>query len=170
MKDLWYLLESVFEPHRIGFKSITEPFDTTTPSGRAFLGMLSVFAQLERDQTRERIRDALGHKKLKGEWIGHPPLGYRILSKTDGKGNIVKDKVLTVAENESKIVKTIFQARARGKGLTEICRILERKGINGRKWSPIGIWKILRNPVYLGYGMHPAIISQKLFNAAQWEE
>ena len=56
-KDLWHLLEDVFEPRGIGFKSITEPFDMTTPAGRAFLGMLSVFAQLERDQTRERIRD-----------------------------------------------------------------------------------------------------------------
>jgi site-specific DNA recombinase len=167
MKDLWYLLEGIFEPHKIGFKSISESFDTVSPTGRAFLGMLSVFAQLERDQTRERIKDALGFKKVKKEWIGHPPLGYEILARGDGKGGVAKDKHLTLKKDEAGIVKLIFQARASGRGLTGICRMLAAKGINGRKWSPIGISKILENPVYTGNGTHQPIISRRLFNKVQ---
>ncbi len=77
-KDLWYLLEEVFEKYRVGFISVTESFDTTTAAGKAFLGMLGVFAQLERDLVSERTREALNHKKAKDEWIGRRPTGFRI--------------------------------------------------------------------------------------------
>jgi site-specific DNA recombinase len=169
MKDLWHLLENVFEPHRIGFKSISESFDTVSPTGRAFLGMLSVFAQLERDQTRERIKDALAHKKSKKEWVGRPPYGFKILKRDDSHGGIAKDKHLTVKEDEARIVKLIFQARSRGRGLTDIVRMLQHKGINTRKWSPIGISKILGNGVYVGNGTHAPIISRRLFDRVQQE-
>lgn len=75
-KDLWYLLEEVFEANHVGFVSVTETFDTTTAAGKAFLGMLGVFAQLERDLVSERTREALNQKKNKREWIGRLPLGF----------------------------------------------------------------------------------------------
>lgn len=77
-KDLWFLLEEVFEASRVGFVSVTEAFDTTTAAGKAFLGMLGVFAQLERDLVSERTREALIHKKTKREWIGRKPTGFRM--------------------------------------------------------------------------------------------
>ena len=75
-KDLWHLLEDVFEANRVGFVSVTEAFDTTTAAGKAFLGMLGVFAQLERDMVSERTREALNQKKNKGEWVGRKPIGF----------------------------------------------------------------------------------------------
>ena len=75
-KDLWRLIEEIFEANHVGFISVTEAFDTTTAAGKAFLGMLGVFAQLERDLVSERTREALGHKKTKGEWIGRKPTGF----------------------------------------------------------------------------------------------
>ena len=77
-KDLWYLLEDVFDPAGLGFISVVEPFDTTTATGKAFLGMLGVFAQLERDLVSERTIEALAYKKSKGEWLGRQPAGFRI--------------------------------------------------------------------------------------------
>ena len=41
-KHLWHLLEDVLESHDVGFISVSEPFDTTTATGKAFLGMLGV--------------------------------------------------------------------------------------------------------------------------------
>jgi site-specific DNA recombinase len=41
-RDLWHLLDEVFEANRVGFVSVTEAFDTTTAAGKAFLGMLGV--------------------------------------------------------------------------------------------------------------------------------
>ena len=75
-KDLWHLLEEVFEANRVGFVSVTEAFDTTTASGKAFLGMIGVFAQLERDLVSERTREALHQKKSKHEWVGRLPVGF----------------------------------------------------------------------------------------------
>ncbi|MGB6864240.1 MAG: recombinase family protein, partial [Candidatus Aminicenantaceae bacterium] len=46
-KDLWHLLEDVFDKHDVGFISVSESFDTTTATGKAFLGMLGTFAQLD---------------------------------------------------------------------------------------------------------------------------
>lgn len=77
-KDLWYLLEEVFEVNRVGFVSVTEAFDTTTAAGKAFLGMLGTFAQLERDLVSERTREALNHKRTKGEWVGRKPTGFKL--------------------------------------------------------------------------------------------
>ena len=53
-KDTLYLIEDVFIKNNVNFASITENFDTSTPFGRAMIGILSVFAQLEREQFRER--------------------------------------------------------------------------------------------------------------------
>jgi site-specific DNA recombinase len=77
-KDLWNLLEEIFEKNQVGFISVTEAFDTTTAAGKAFLGMLGVFAQLERDLVSERTREALNHKRAKGEWVGRKPTGFRM--------------------------------------------------------------------------------------------
>lgn len=77
-RDLWHLLEEVFEANRVGFVSVTEAFDTTTAAGKAFLGMIGTFAQLERDLVSERTREALGHKRRKGEWVGRKPTGFTL--------------------------------------------------------------------------------------------
>jgi DNA invertase Pin-like site-specific DNA recombinase len=54
--------------------SATESFDTTTPMGRAMVGMISVFAQLEAEMTSERTKDALAAAKARGVRLGAPPI------------------------------------------------------------------------------------------------
>ena len=53
-KDTLWLIEDVFLTNNVDFVSMTENFDTGTPFGRAMIGILSVFAQLEREQIKER--------------------------------------------------------------------------------------------------------------------
>ena len=55
-KDTLFLLEEVFIPYDVEFYSLNENFDTSTPYGKAMIGILSVFAQLERENIRERTR------------------------------------------------------------------------------------------------------------------
>ena len=43
----------------VGFVSLTEALDLTTPSGRAMAGLLAVFAEFEREILRERVRAGL---------------------------------------------------------------------------------------------------------------
>src|SRR5699024_7512767 len=55
-KDTLYLIEDVFIKHGVDFVSLNENFDTSTPFGKAMIGILSVFAQLEREQITERMQ------------------------------------------------------------------------------------------------------------------
>lgn len=57
----------------IYFHSIQEKFDTSTPTGRALVGMLSVFAELEREVISERITAGLAAAKTKGAVLGRKP-------------------------------------------------------------------------------------------------
>ena len=56
----------------IGFVSLTEAFDMTTPTGRALAGMLAVFAEFEREILRERVRAGLAHARQSGRRLGRP--------------------------------------------------------------------------------------------------
>ena len=58
----------------VKFVSITEALDFTTASGRAMSGLLSVFAEFERDMIRERVMAGLEHARSKGVILGRPPL------------------------------------------------------------------------------------------------
>ena len=57
----------------VGFVSLTEALDLTTPSGRAMAGLLAVFAEFEREILRERVRAGLAHARENGIRLGRPP-------------------------------------------------------------------------------------------------
>jgi len=54
----------------IGFISLNEALDLTTPAGRAMAGMLSVFAEFEREIIRERVKTGIRRQKPKGDRSG----------------------------------------------------------------------------------------------------
>ena len=56
----------------VGFVSLTEALDLTTPTGRAMAGLLSVFAQFENEILRERIRVGIAEARLQGKHLGRP--------------------------------------------------------------------------------------------------
>jgi DNA invertase Pin-like site-specific DNA recombinase len=68
---LWQLLDDR-DGLGLAVSSATEAFDTSTPTGRAMLGMLAVFAQLEADMISERTKDALAEAKAQGRKLGAP--------------------------------------------------------------------------------------------------
>jgi DNA invertase Pin-like site-specific DNA recombinase len=57
----------------VGFVSLTEALDLTTPAGRAMAGLLAVFAEFEREILRERVCAGLAHARLNGKRLGRPP-------------------------------------------------------------------------------------------------
>lgn len=56
----------------VGFVSLNEAFDLTTPAGKALSGMLAVFAEFERDILRERVKAGIAHSRSKGTAHGRP--------------------------------------------------------------------------------------------------
>ena len=56
----------------VGFVSLTEALDLTTPAGRAMAGLLAIFAEFEGEILRERTRAGLAHARLNGKRLGRP--------------------------------------------------------------------------------------------------
>jgi DNA invertase Pin-like site-specific DNA recombinase len=56
----------------VGFVSLTEALDLTTPAGRAMAGLLAIFAEFEREILRERARAGLAHARQNGKRLGRP--------------------------------------------------------------------------------------------------
>mgnify|MGYP004702460921 CR=1 FL=1 len=62
----------------VGFVSMTEALNLTTPEGRAMAGLLAVFAAFERDVLSQRVRAGLEHARRQGKRQGRPPLAPQI--------------------------------------------------------------------------------------------
>jgi putative DNA-invertase from lambdoid prophage Rac len=58
----------------VGFVSLCEALDLTTPSGRALAGMLAVFAEFEREILRERVKAGISQARARGQPHGRPPI------------------------------------------------------------------------------------------------
>src|SRR3977135_3950332 len=56
----------------VGFVSLTEALDLTTPAGRAMAGLLVIFAEFEREILRERTRAGLAAARANGKRLGRP--------------------------------------------------------------------------------------------------
>jgi DNA invertase Pin-like site-specific DNA recombinase len=56
----------------VGFVSLTEALDLTTPAGRAMAALLAVFAAFEREILGERVRAGLAHARQNGKRLGRP--------------------------------------------------------------------------------------------------
>lgn len=160
-KDTIYLLEDVLLPYGVGFVSLNENFDTSTPYGKAMIGILSVFAQLERENIRERTRMGMYERVKSGLWRGggNPPLGY------DYKNGEL------IPNDKAEDVRQIFKLYASGYSGTQIAKMFGIK-------SDTQIYNILERDTYIGNmkyngetlkGNHEPIISEELWNAVQEE-
>ena len=56
----------------VGFVSLTEALDLTTPTGRAMAGMLAIFAEFEREILRERVKAGIAQARKDGRPHGRP--------------------------------------------------------------------------------------------------
>ncbi len=148
-----HLIEDVFEANNVGFRSATESFDTTTPAGKAMVGMLAVFAQLERETIIERSRMGLEERTREGLWSGRAPFGYRYDPK-DGK--------LKISPAEASIVRLIYQLYLTGEGaepygLKRVADYLRQHGVPSPFFRNPGAWNfstvrlVLGNRSYCGY-------------------
>lgn len=173
-KDILYLIEDEFEPNGVSFVSVTESFDTSTPFGKAALGMMAVFAQLERETIVQRSRDGKAQVAKQGRWHGGlQPFGYRYSDKA--KSEIVPD------EATAHWVPQIFERYLNSYGYQSIADWLAENDVptvKGAKWASTTVRVILTNPVYIGKirykgqvldGKHKPLISEQLWQAVQKE-
>ncbi len=74
-RSLKHLIELIthLEENKIGFKSITESIDTTTPSGRLIFHIFGALAEFERNLIRERTMAGLEVARARGRKGGRRP-------------------------------------------------------------------------------------------------
>lgn len=170
-KDTLYLIEDIFLKNNIEFVSLLENFDTSTPFGRAVIGLLSVFAQLEREQIKERMQlGKLGRAKAgKSMMWAKTSYGYNYDKETGS---------MTVNEYEALAVKEIYSSYLAGMSITKLRDKINEEYPKQPAWSYRTIRGILANPVYCGLnqykgqtfqGTHKPIISLVDFEQTQRE-
>jgi len=166
-KDTLTLIEDVFLANNVDFVSMNENFDTSTPFGRFMVGILSTFAQLEREQIKERMIMGKSARAKDGKWHGGiAPTGYNYI---DGQ--------LVIDEYVAGQIKEIYQRFIEGEPLRTIENDFIKRGIthNGTYWKPTHMRRCMSNKVYLGYisnngdiakGQHEPIIDEDTFELA----
>ena len=172
-RDTLHLIEDVFLPAGVDFVSMSEAFDTSVPFGRAMIGILSVFAQLEREQIKERTKmGKLARAKL-GLFHGgmYYPIGYDYV---DGR--------LVINEYEAAQIRKIYDWYVDGMSPAKIAARLRDDGYTNRygSWSErvghISVVRVLSSEVYLGTleysdivveNAHEAIVDRALFDRVQ---
>lgn len=156
-RKLRLLLEAVeiLGTYDVGFRSITELFDTTNSSGKFMTSMFGAVAEMERDTIRERTMSGKTSAAKAGKWTtGVPPYGYRVNKET---------KKLAIFEEEADVVKKMFELLVYEKlPLREIGRYMKNSGIKSPKHTTIktrnthNVWhrrtigRILTNETYTG--------------------
>ena len=158
-RNLRLLLNTVADLRELGieFKSLTEPFDTTTPTGRAMFANAGVFAEWMREVGLESRDEGMKKAMADGKWLGGtPPYGYKF------NREIQK---LEIDEEESKVVKMIFEwvvleklskykVRQRlneKKVPTKWDRLGREKKVNGQGWwNARTVERILKYEIYTG--------------------
>lgn len=143
----------LLEVRGIALKSMTEAFDTSTPTGKFFMTLLASIAALERDTILERTMLGKERAAKQGRWTsGQPPFGYRIGA----------DRRLVICEEETEIVRLIFQLYLDGMRTVPLAGYLNARNIptpttskgtrnlGTGKWQAGHISIILRNTAYLG--------------------
>jgi site-specific DNA recombinase len=137
-RDTLALLDE-FEAAGAGLMASSQAFETTTPMGRAMLGMLAVFAELQRAEIAARTKRALAAKAARGEAVSRTPFGLR----REGKG-------FGRCPGNWPTIERILRDRIEGETVAAIAAALNAEGVEtptgeGR-WFPNTVARLARNP------------------------
>lgn len=168
-KDTLLLIEDVFLKNNTDFVSMNENFDTSTPFGRAMIGILAVFAQLEREQIKERMGMGKEARAKEGRWHGSiEPIGYNYNA---------ADNMLYINEYERMQILELYDLFLGGTQLRTIETMFREKGYKHKHgvWDPKAMRRVLANKLNIGLlkhrdtwyqGTHEPLIDEERFNKA----
>jgi DNA invertase Pin-like site-specific DNA recombinase len=145
------------EARRIAFRCLTQPIDTATPSGRAFLGLLAVFAEFERSMILERTAAGKARRKAEGKHPGGPRMfGYEADTET-------------INEAEATLLREAARRLTDGEPLSVIVEDWNGRGLRplrGERWRVTPLRRMLLNDraaAIVGEGAHRRLVA--LFRA-----
>jgi site-specific DNA recombinase len=141
-QDILNLMGNELQPRNMRLLVSTCGIDSSTTEGKMFISLQGTFAEYERNVTINRVKSGMKKRASNGEFNGGTLLGYDIVNKQ-----------LVVNEQESEIVKRIFEMRAEGMGYKTIVNNLNSYGYKTKRGNNFGICAvrlILHNKEYVG--------------------
>lgn len=158
-----------FQKWNISMISYTESFNTSTPMGRAMIGIVGVFAQLERELTGERVAASMEERAIQGKRTCSSVLGYDKYGKDSFEIN----------KKEAEYVRFCFEEYLIRKNLSEVATLARERGYLGKRGKMPTAWsieKLITRPIYCGYnifhgrlykGNFEPIVNVDIFNKVQ---
>jgi DNA invertase Pin-like site-specific DNA recombinase len=123
VKDLAELLDRL-NRRGVSLVSVAESLDTGSAAGRLVLNIMTAVSQWEREAIGERTRDAMRHKRARGERVGTVPYGFRVAA--DGV-------LLETEQTEQAILSQVRKLRTAGLTTRQIADSLNGAGFSTRR-------------------------------------
>jgi DNA invertase Pin-like site-specific DNA recombinase len=129
-RSLKHLIDTVndLKERGIGFRSITEGIDTTTPAGRLVFHIFGALAEFERDLLRERTQAGLAAARARGRKGGRP----RVMSADQVA--VAQQMVATTGFSLEVIAKTVgVSRRTLSRYVSEEAGVAGENSMNGEQ-------------------------------------
>jgi DNA invertase Pin-like site-specific DNA recombinase len=100
----------------VGFVSLSEQIDTSTPTGKMIFTVLGAVAELERSLIAERVRAGLRNARAKGRRLGRPPVCVDTsrVAQLRGEGWSIREIAEALGVSRSLVHKTLANRRSLG--------------------------------------------------------
>jgi DNA invertase Pin-like site-specific DNA recombinase len=104
----------------VGFGSLSEQIDTSTPTGKMVFTVLGAVAELERSLIAERVRAGLRNAKAKGTRLGRPRISVDAsrVARLRAEGRTVREIAVTLGVSRSLVHKTLANRSSLGAAIT----------------------------------------------------
>ena len=152
--DLVHFAE-VLDAGGVDFVCLKQNFDTTTPNGRFFFVVMAALAQLERELTADRTREAARARAARGLWTGGQLLGYDL--DPEHRRHLLPNEAETV------IVNAAFDTYLECGSIAQTTETLNRRGYRtktftsrsgrhhpGTTFSTTSVQHLLKNLAFIG--------------------
>ena len=161
----YYAVQDKLDRYGVYWLAVEQPYlETKTPTGRFQVTVMLGTAQLESENTSQRIKFVMANRVANGGAINGTdklPLGYKVLNQ-NGSKVVVKD------EQAAPIVMDLFEHYRRTRNQHELCRyIKDQYGIT--IWQP-NLSKLLRNTMYYGEYRGNPNYCEPYLTKSEWTE
>ena len=149
--DILNIVE-LLNKYNIAFRSLTESFETETPSGKLQLNIMGAIGEFERETIAENVKLGLTARARDGRWCGGIVLGYDLVE-IPNEGKKRRNTILKINEAEANTVRRIFDLYSQGYGYKAVVNRVNNEGHKSKKnraFAVSTIKEILQNPVYIG--------------------
>lgn len=141
IKHFCELYERYFKSGEKELVAIRESIKLDSSLGRALVSILLVFAQMEREATGERTREAVRHIRQRGFHFGKVPYGKRAIPAPDNP----RFRILVDEPEEQRVLAQIKGWLDERRGITEIATLLNEQGVRppqGDRWTKSLIYNL----------------------------